>query len=194
MVVNYDSQDELRFSLRGIDLVISTVSGAPQINLIDAAAHSGVRRFVPAEFEGPLARRPRHARDDPLDRGKAASLERLRHWQNQRRCEMRFTVFTCGVFYERFARGGLASVDVGASTGINYQGSYLMDIESSTAEIVARTSSSGRDVPIYLSLLSIQYVYFCFKLLWIASIEAFSVTIYFGAQLESKQQSSPLKI
>lgn len=113
---------------------------------------------MPAEFEGPPARRPRHARDDPLDRGKAASLERLRHWQNRRGCDMRFTVFTCGVFYERFARGGLASAGVGSSTGANYQGSYLMDIENSTAEIVARTSASGRDIPIYISMVSVDDV------------------------------------
>jgi hypothetical protein len=153
VVVNYDSQEELRFVLRGIDLVISTVSGAPQINLIDAAAGARVRRFVPAEFEGPPTRRPRHSRDDPLDRGKAESLDRLKYWQNQRR-QMRFTVFTCGVFYERFSHGGLAALLIGNSTGANYQGSYLMDIENSTAEIVARTSSSGRDVPIYISLVS----------------------------------------
>lgn len=139
-------------------MVISTVSGAPQINLIDAAANSGVRRFVPAEFEGAPGHRPRHARHDPLDRGKAASLERLRHWANQRRCVMKFTIFTCGVFYERFAHGGLAAVGVGASTGYNHQGAYLLDIENRTAEIVARTSSSGRDIPIYISLVSLNDV------------------------------------
>ena len=47
---------------------------------------------------------------------------------------------------------------VGASTGANYQGAYLMDIENSTAEIVARTSSSGRDIPIYISLVSLNDV------------------------------------
>lgn len=47
---------------------------------------------------------------------------------------------------------------VGASTSYNYQGAYLMDIAEHTAEIVARTSSSGRDVPIYLSLVSVHDV------------------------------------
>ncbi|CAD6442591.1 d306c36b-73ba-4e11-8910-cbf856975f29 [Sclerotinia trifoliorum] len=41
-VVNYNNQDDLRFHLRGIDIVISTVSGTPQINVSDAAAHSRV--------------------------------------------------------------------------------------------------------------------------------------------------------
>ena len=152
VVVDYDNQEDLRYTLRGVNLVISTVSGNPQINLIDAAAHSGVQRFVPAEFEGPPARRPRH---DPLDRGKAASLERLRTWTRSSRCDMKFTIFTCGVFFERFARGGLASIGIGNSTGANYQGAYLMDIGSSTAEIVERTAA-GR--PIYISLVSVNDV------------------------------------
>lgn len=149
VVVDYDDQTDLRFNLRGIGLVISTVSGTAQINLIDAAANSGVRRFVPSEFEGPSARRHRN---DPLDRGKAAAIARLRDWTNQRRCVMRFTLFTCGVFYERFARGGLASINVGASTnGANYQGAYLMDVGQSTAEIVER-NMAGR--PIHVCLTS----------------------------------------
>jgi hypothetical protein len=65
---------------------------------------------------------------------------------------MRFTIFTCGVLYERFARRGLASINVGASTGgANYQGAYLMDVGHSTAEIVER-NMAGR--PIHLCLTS----------------------------------------
>ncbi|KAE9375496.1 isoflavone reductase family protein-like protein [Stipitochalara longipes BDJ] len=153
-VVNYDSQEELRYTLRGINLVISTVSGNPQINLIDAAAHSDVRRFVPAEFEGPPGRRPRN---DPLDRGRAATLDRLRHWSHHPRHRMASTIFICGVFYERFARGGLGSLGIGASTNVYYQGSYLMDVEASTAEIVER-QSGGQPVPINLCLTSVYDV------------------------------------
>jgi len=153
-VVNYDSQDDLRYTLRGIDLVISTVSGNPQINLIDAAAHSDVRRFVPAEFEGPPGRRPRN---DPLDRGRAATLDRLRHWSHHHRHRMASTIFICGVFYERFARGGLGSLGIGTSTNVYYQGSYLMDVEASTAEIVER-QSGGQAVPIFLCLTSVYDV------------------------------------
>jgi hypothetical protein len=64
---------------------------------------------------------------------------------------MRFTVFTCGLLYERFARGGLASINVGNSTNANYQGAYLMDVGQSTAEIVER-NMAGR--PIYVSMIS----------------------------------------
>ncbi|TVY41587.1 Oxidoreductase [Lachnellula subtilissima] len=151
-VVDYDSQDDLRYTLRGIDLVISTVSGVPQINLIDAAAHSGVRRFVPAEFEGPPARR---TGNDPLDRGKRATIDRLRHWSNHPRHRMHFTIFSCGIFYERFANGGMAALDIGTSTGIQNEGSYLMNARHGTAEVVERTTSGQ---PVYICLTSVYDV------------------------------------
>ncbi|TGO84549.1 hypothetical protein BPOR_0492g00040 [Botrytis porri] len=131
-LVNYDDQDDLRFNLRGIDVVISTVSGNPQINLIDAAAHSRVQRFIPAEYKDKLGGRPTN---DPSDRGRAASIERLRHWAHHPRHRMQYTVFACGVFYERFAPGGLASMSISTSTALGYQGSYLMNMETNTAEI-----------------------------------------------------------
>jgi len=65
---------------------------------------------------------------------------------------MPFTIFSCGVFYERFARGGLASIGIGASTGVHYQGTYLMDIEHSTAEVVERNTVGQ---PIYICLTSV---------------------------------------
>lgn len=151
-VVDYDSQDDLRYTLRGIDLVLSTVSGVPQINLIDAAAHSGVRRFVPAEFEGPPARR---TGNDPLDRGKRATIDRLRHWSNHPRHRMRFTIFSCGIFYERFANGGMAAFNIGASTGIQNEGSYLINARLRTAEVVERTTSGQ---PVYVCLTSVYDV------------------------------------
>ncbi|TVY84042.1 Oxidoreductase swnR [Lachnellula suecica] len=149
-IVDYDSQDDLRYTLRGIDLVISTVSGVPQINLIDAAAHSGVQRFIPAEFEGPPARR---TANDPLDRGKRATIDRLRHWSHHHRHQMRFTIFSCGIFYERFARGGLAASDIGTLTGIQNEGAYLMNMRLGTAEVVERTTSGQT---IYICLTSIH--------------------------------------
>lgn len=102
---------------------------------------------MPAEFEGPPARRPRN---DPLDRGKSDTLDRLRYWTNQRRCTMRFTVFVCGVWYERFARGGLSSIGVGVSTGANYQGAYLMNVDRGTAEI-AEKNAAGHQIHICLT-------------------------------------------
>ncbi|TVY83721.1 hypothetical protein LSUE1_G003385 [Lachnellula suecica] len=153
-VVDYDSQDDLRYTLRGMDLVISTVMGLPQIDLIDASAHAGVRRFVPAEFEGPPARR---ASNDPLDFGRKAAIDRLRHWSNHHRHQMKFTIFSCGVFYERFARGGLAAYDIGGSTltGIHNDGGYLMNMRMGTAEVVERTTSGQ---PLYACLTSVHDV------------------------------------
>lgn len=130
-------------------MVISTVSGGPQISLIDAAAQSGVSRFVPAEFEGPPGHR---GPNDPLDRGSQATISRLREWSHNPRHQMRFTIFTCGVFYERFARGGLAAYDIGSSTGIQNQGSYLMDVGAGTAEVVEYNSSGQL---IYICLTSV---------------------------------------
>lgn len=130
--------------------MISTISGNPQINLIDAAANTRVRRFIPSEFEGPPSRQ---RQGDALDRGKAESRERLRYWSH--RTSMRSTIFSCGVFYERFARGGLASLGIGASTGVYYQGTYLMDIENGTAEVVERDSAGNS---IYVSMTSVYDV------------------------------------
>jgi nucleoside-diphosphate-sugar epimerase len=126
------------------------VSGNAQINLIDAAANTRVRRFVPSEFEGtPSRQKP----DDALDRGKAVTRDRLRYWSH--RTNMRSTVFTCGVFYERFARGGLASMGIGASTGVYYQGTYLMDIGQGTAEVTERNTSGHS---IHISMISVNDV------------------------------------
>jgi hypothetical protein len=68
---------------------------------------------------------------------------------------MRSTVFSCGVLYERFARGGLASVGIGSGSVAQQQGAYLMDVEHSTAEIVERHASGQ---PIYLCMTSVNDV------------------------------------
>jgi hypothetical protein len=53
----------------GVDTVISTVTGPPELYLLQACVAQDVRRFAPAEFEG----RPSKRSDpDPLDRGKTA--------------------------------------------------------------------------------------------------------------------------
>jgi hypothetical protein len=66
---------------------------------------------------------------------------------------MRFTIFSCGIFYERFGPGGLAALNIGNSTGIQNEGAYLMNVRSGTAEIVERTTSGQ---PIYVSLTSVH--------------------------------------
>ena len=53
VVVDYRDQNSLQFKLAGVDIVLSTVSGAAQLSLIEAAAAAKVQRFVPSEFSGP---------------------------------------------------------------------------------------------------------------------------------------------
>ncbi|KAI4254283.1 MAG: hypothetical protein L6R42_007264 [Xanthoria sp. 1 TBL-2021] len=131
VVVNYDEyhRQELAFKLAGVTVVLSVISGPAQIALIDAAAQAGVRRFAPAEFEGPAALRPQQ---DALDRGKRAALERLQYYQTR---GMQYTSFVCGILYERFAPGGMYASRIGLGSGIGAEGDYLMNITQKKAQI-----------------------------------------------------------
>lgn len=174
-VVDFANVNELRYALQGVDLVISTIPGQLQLNLIDAAHLARVRTFVPSEFEGALARRPQPSNGDPLDRGSAMALERLRvlaqpqqdhhHHQHHQQPHaqpppapypMSFTVFSCGVLYERLAPGGLAAFNIGTgqtAPTLYGQGDYLADVGNATAEIV-ETNAQGSGV-----LVSMTSVY-----------------------------------
>ena len=77
-VVDYDDPDSLQHALMGIDTVISTVTGEPQLRLIEAAVQCRVRRFAPAEFEGQPGLR---GQNPVLDRGKTAALSLLEYYQ-----------------------------------------------------------------------------------------------------------------
>jgi uncharacterized protein YbjT (DUF2867 family) len=69
LVIDYEDQQSLRHAVTGVDTVISTVTGNPELELLHASVARQVRRFAPAEFEG----RPSKRSDpDPLDRGKKA--------------------------------------------------------------------------------------------------------------------------
>lgn len=148
-MVNYHDVEDLRFTLQGVDLVISTISGPEQINLIDAARRARVRRFVPSEFEGAVGHRPEAS--DPLDNDSSTARDLLQRWSQSRSFPMRFTVFSCGVFYERFAPGGLQAYGMGAAWRLQNQGSYMVDVEFGTGDIPA-TDSRGHQV--YLVLTS----------------------------------------
>ncbi|KAJ6789650.1 hypothetical protein PWT90_10301 [Aphanocladium album] len=148
-VVDYHNKDTLRFALNGIDLVISTISGQEQLNLINAAGHGRVRYFVPSEFEGGLSKRP-PARSDPLDRGSAAALALLRQWSDGS-SRMKWTVFSCGVFMERFHPYGLlGSLAIGAGEGVGSAGSYVADVNAAVADYAPR-DSKGSSVKICLT-------------------------------------------
>lgn len=118
-----------------MDTVISTISGNAQLALIDAAAASHVRRFVPSEFGGPPSLRPQ---GDLLDEGRHAAIQRLHQLEST---GMRFTVFTCGIFYERFAPGGMAARQLGLRSQIGEEGAYLMNFRQRTAQIPYSTAT-----------------------------------------------------
>ena len=129
VVTNYSNGSSLAFNLAGVDTVISTISGASQLALIDAAAQAGVRRFAPSEFEGLPSLRPEQ---DPLDRGKRAALQRLHQYQAH---GMQYCVFTCGILYERFAPGGMIASNIGRGSGVSGEGDYVLNIRQMKALI-----------------------------------------------------------
>ncbi|WPH02588.1 Hypothetical protein R9X50_00545300 [Acrodontium crateriforme] len=127
-VVDYNDMETLQYALRGIDTVISTVTGTNQIELIKAAVSARVRRFAPAEFEGlPQLR----ASDDPLDRHRTSALQWLAYYAQN----IQSTVFICGILYERFQPGGLAALRIGRGSGIDREGDYIMNCRTMTATV-----------------------------------------------------------
>ncbi|KAI0479959.1 isoflavone reductase [Xylaria cf. heliscus] len=146
-VVDYHNLETLQFALQGVDLIISTISGTEQLNLIDAARRARVRTFVPSEFEGAINHRPEN---DPFDNGSSTALNQLRHWSSSRHHPMSYTVFSCGIFYERFAPGGLGSYNMGGTCRLPNQGDYMIDLGLGTAEL-PNTNSQNRPIQITLT-------------------------------------------
>lgn len=68
---------------------------------------------------------------------------------------MSYTIFVCGVFYERFGPGGMAAKQIGKGTFADDEGDYLIDIGRLEAEFPHRTSSGQH---IYLCMTSAQDV------------------------------------
>lgn len=141
--MDYANDEDLIFCLRGVNLVISTIPGAAQLSLIEAARRARVKTFVPSEFEGSPRRREDGdaaamaspgGRDEETSEPALQALRRAAQSGSSR--PMAYTVFSCGVFYERFAPGGLAAYGVGNGRGLNLQGQYLVDVQRSAAEIV----------------------------------------------------------
>ncbi|KAF3039246.1 hypothetical protein E8E11_003467 [Didymella keratinophila] len=124
-VVDYKSSSSLQHALMGVDTVISTVTGRPQLRLIEAAVRCRVRRFAPAEFEGrPGLQTP----NSILDREKSAARTKLQGYA----AYMQSTAFVCGIFYERFAVGGLRAHQMGAKIA-SREGDYIADLRNMTA-------------------------------------------------------------
>ena len=146
LVVDYDERRSLEYALRGVDVVISTVPGEIQVRIIDASTRIGVRRFIPAEFEGLPSHRPE---SDPLDRGKFAVEAHLERHRNR----IESTIFVCGVLYERFAPGGLSMANVGQSTKITSEGEYMVNLRTMHAEI-PYSDTNQQQVSLCLTSLS----------------------------------------
>jgi nucleoside-diphosphate-sugar epimerase len=125
-VVDYNDPASLQYALGGVDTVISTVTGTPQLRLIEAAVQSRVRRFAPAEFEGQPGLR---GQIDVLDRGKTAALALLRHYRGY----IQSTVFVCGILYERFSVNGMRSQHMGSNTGYGNEGDFIANPRTMTA-------------------------------------------------------------
>ncbi|CAM1501118.1 Fc.00g102800.m01.CDS01 [Cosmosporella sp. VM-42] len=148
LAVDYSDQEALRYALQGMDLVISTVTGNEQIALINAAGHNRVRRFVPSEFEGALDKRPSN---DPLGHGSSEARSLLRRWRES--TGMKSTVFSCGIFMERFHPYGLGSLGVGSSSGVVNPGDYILNINDHTAQFVER-DSDGHTVRVCMTSIN----------------------------------------
>lgn len=151
-MVDFGNVEELRYTLQGVDLLISTISNAEQLNLIDAAKRARVRYFVPSEFEGDLHHRPAN---DPIDRGFQAARDLLERFANSRSHPMRYTVFSCGIFMERFGPGGLEAYNIGTSHGVQGPSDYLVNVAEATAEVV---EADRRGRPAQVALTSVYNV------------------------------------
>lgn len=171
-IVDYANAQELRYILKGVDLLISTIREETiQINLINAARHARVHTFVPAEFEGALAQRP--TSNDPFDHGSSrvrhylanslspspppppSSLSNHHHHTHAGGRTLRHTIFSCGVLYERFAPGGLGRYNMGRSANVWNPGDYLLNIETAQAEIVLQNAQAR---PVVLSMTCVYDV------------------------------------
>ncbi|EOA90285.1 uncharacterized protein SETTUDRAFT_167185 [Exserohilum turcica Et28A] len=124
--VDYNSPASLQHALMGVDTVISTVLGNPQLRLIEAAVQCRVRRFAPAEFQGQPGLR---SQSELLDRGQNAALALLKHYSGN----IQHTVFVCGILYERFSVNGMMSHRMGASTGYANEGDFIANPRQMTS-------------------------------------------------------------
>lgn len=143
-MVDYSDVESMRYALRGIDTVISTVTGPNQIELIKAAVAARVRRFAPAEFEGLPSLR---SQNDPLDRSRTAARSWLEYYSQS----IESTAFICGILYERFQPGGLYHTRMGMTSGFGGEGDYIMDCRNMSAQVPAWDADNNPNVTICLT-------------------------------------------
>ena len=148
LVVDYNDQASLQHAVTGVDTVISTVTGVPEMELLKACVQRDVRRFAPAEFEGLPSRR---LQDDPLDRNSSKRNIRLwlDHYREQGRIES--TIFSCGVLYERFGPGGLRAHRLGLSSYRDGEGDFIVNVRNMTASAPVYDTNNQPNVTICLT-------------------------------------------
>lgn len=120
-----------------------------ELQLLQACIAQSVRRFAPAEFEGRPSNR---SANDPLDRGKKTILEWLDFYRQGSQIES--TVFICGVLYERFGPGGLASHRLSLNTDLCNEGDYIINCRTMVAE--APVYNANNQPGIYVCMIGAQ--------------------------------------
>ena len=147
--MDYNDPDSIQHAVTGVDTVISTVTGPPELQLLQACIAQSVRRFAPAEFEGRPGNRPPN---DPLDRGKKTILDWLDYYRQAGQIES--TSFVCGVLYERFGPGGLAAHRMGLNTDLCNEGDYIINPRTIVAE--APVYNANNQTGIYVCMIAAQ--------------------------------------
>jgi hypothetical protein len=143
MVVDYNSQASLQHAVMGVDTIISTITGDAQLNLLRAAITRRVRRFAPAEFEGPLENR---APPEHLDRGRSQVRDMLEEYRGH----VESTIFNCGVLYERFAPGGLHNYRMALNTYRGAEGDFIINPRNLSGE-TSFLDSNGEPITVCLT-------------------------------------------
>ena len=122
------------------------MTGQNQIDLIKAAVLVGVRRFVPAEFEGLPVRR---SASDDRNRVEA------RHLLEYYRGRIQSTTFVCGILYERFQPGGLMRSAIGLNSslnpGANGEGDYIVNCRTLLSQAPAFDANNEMNVTFCLT-------------------------------------------
>ena len=104
---------------------------------------------MPSEFEGSPSVRPQQ---DVFDNGRRQAITRLRQLGPS---GLNFTVVTCGIFYERFAPGGMRSLQIGLRDAIGDEGQYIMDFRRMTAQCLYYNSAGQ---PVFVCMTSARDV------------------------------------
>lgn len=155
-MVDYEDSDSLAYALKGIDVVISTICSDAQLALVEAAATAQIRHFIPSAFSGPEQCAAQNIGQEEWSN----LISLLQHHEIV--SSMRYTLFTCGVFYERFGPGGLNALQISTLNNrhsiVGEEGNLLVDMRFGKATIpvvpgieeLAICMTSARDVARYV--------------------------------------------